>query len=66
MRNLVTGNRGRYGLLQLCLTVVFALMLLPAMALGQTFVQIADNNRQAAAQLLPLQPRRLLATSMSS
>src|SRR5271154_3803163 len=43
VRNLVTRNGGRYGLLQLCLTVAFALMLIPATALGQTFVQQAQN-----------------------
>ena len=48
MRNLVTKNGGRYGLLQLCLTVVFALVLAPAMALGQTFVQIVGNTPTTA------------------
>ena len=43
MRTLVTGNGCRYGLLRLCLTVAFALVLVPGLALGQTFVQIADN-----------------------
>ena len=43
MRNLVTRNGGRYGLLQLCVTVAFALMLIPATALGQSFVQMVNN-----------------------
>jgi hypothetical protein len=43
VRNLVTENGRRYLWLQLCLTVAFALLLVPATALGQTFVQIADN-----------------------
>ncbi len=43
VRNLLTRNGGRYNLLQLCLTVAFALLLAPGLALGQTFVQQAQN-----------------------
>ncbi len=43
MRNLATGNRFRKASLQTSLTVVFALLLAPGLALGQTFVQQAQN-----------------------
>lgn len=43
MRNQVTRNRFRYASIQTCLIVAFALLLAPGLALGQTFVQIADN-----------------------
>jgi IPT/TIG domain len=43
VRNLVTGTDRRYRWLGICLTVGFALLLLPGLALGQTFVQIANN-----------------------
>src|SRR5579863_6694579 len=42
VRNLVTGNGRRYGLLRFCLAATFAL-LVSGLAFGQTFVQIADN-----------------------
>lgn len=56
MRNLVTRNGCPNGLLQLCLTFAFALLLAPAMALGQTFVQLVDTapgNGPAAAFTTP-------------
>jgi hypothetical protein len=43
VRNLVTGNRFRYASIKACLIVVLALLLAPGLALGQTFVQQAQN-----------------------
>jgi hypothetical protein len=43
VRNLGTGNRFRHASLQICLTVVLALLLVPALAFGQAFVQVADG-----------------------
>ena len=52
---------------QACLTGAFALLLVPAMALGQTFVQNANNAPpQAMAQVLPSRTPRLPATLTSS
>ena len=43
MRNLGTRNVFRHVSLQACLIVVFALLLAPGLAFGQTFVQQAQN-----------------------
>jgi len=43
VRNLGTGNRFRQASLQICLTVALALLFVPALAFGQTFVQQAQN-----------------------
>lgn len=51
VRNLVTGNRFRHVSLQTCLTVALGLLLLPGLALGQTFVQQVNNTPSGTASV---------------